>query len=147
MGKKIGYLLPYYQSVSHFTHMMNSFDWHTVVATPPTVIHGLSTVCPPFTLVPASSAKSCTQVHFSYQLFNVFESYLLLQVVFDDRPLLRIYSHKYRTLKPLRISGTTTSRSFSVIFCATASSISILSHSVTPRAYKSLRTFAQVIFP
>ncbi len=38
--------------------MMNSLGWQTVVATPPTVIQGLSTVCPPFTLVPASSARS-----------------------------------------------------------------------------------------
>ena len=37
---------------------MNSFGWHTVVATPPMVIQGFSTVCPPFTLVPASSAVS-----------------------------------------------------------------------------------------
>lgn len=45
------------------------------------------------------------------------------------------------------MSGTTTSRSFSVIFVETANSINMLSHSVTPMAYKSLSTLAQAIFP
>ena len=38
--------------------MMNSLGWQTVVATPPIVSQGLSTVCPPVTDVPASSARS-----------------------------------------------------------------------------------------
>lgn len=39
--------------------MMYSFGWQMLVATPPIVIHGLMIVCPPFTLVPVSSATSC----------------------------------------------------------------------------------------
>lgn len=37
---------------------MNSFGWHTVVATPPRTIHGFKTVWPPVTDVPASSDAS-----------------------------------------------------------------------------------------
>lgn len=40
------------------SHMMNSFGWQTVVATPPITTQGLSTVCPPVTDVPASSDAS-----------------------------------------------------------------------------------------
>ena len=54
---------------------------------------------------------------------------------------------KAQSLKPRIINGTTTSRSFSVILVETAKSISILSHSVTPMAYRSLKTLAQAIFP
>uniref|UniRef100_A0A2M4CB85 Putative secreted protein n=1 Tax=Anopheles marajoara TaxID=58244 RepID=A0A2M4CB85_9DIPT len=72
------------------------------------VHQGLTTLCPPVTLVPACRAES---------------------------------------LKPRIINGMTTSRSFSCIFVLTASSISMLSHSVTPIAYKSLSTFAHVILP
>lgn len=72
------------------------------------VHHGLTTVWPPVTVVPASKAES---------------------------------------LKPLMISGTTTSLSFSVILVLTPNNISILSHSVTPIAYKSLMTFAHAILP
>merc|ERR1711997_871454 len=54
---------------------------------------------------------------------------------------------KAQSLKPLIIRGTTTSRSFSVILVDTANNINMLSHSVTPMAYKSLRTFAQAILP
>jgi hypothetical protein len=43
--------------------------------------------------------------------------------------------------------GMTTSLSFSVILVETASSMSMLSHSVTPIAYRSDSTFAQAIFP
>ena len=39
-------------------YMMNSLGWQTVVATPPITTHGLSTVWPPVTDVPASSAAS-----------------------------------------------------------------------------------------
>lgn len=91
-----------------YTHTMYSFGWHTVEATPPMVHQGLTTVCPPVTVVPASRAES---------------------------------------LKPLIINGTTTSRSFSVIFVLTPSNMSMLSHSVTPIAYKSLRTLAHAILP
>lgn len=52
-----------------------------------------------------------------------------------------------QSLKPLIISGMTTSRSFSVILVETASNINMLSHSVTPMAYKSERTLAQAILP
>ena len=52
-----------------------------------------------------------------------------------------------QSLNPRIISGTITSRSFSVIFVDTANSISILSHSVTPIAYRSLKTLAQAILP
>lgn len=38
--------------------MMNSFDWQTTVATPPMIIQGLTTVWPPVTDVPPSSAAS-----------------------------------------------------------------------------------------
>lgn len=38
--------------------MINSLGWQTVVATPPITTHGLSTVCPPVTDVPASSDAS-----------------------------------------------------------------------------------------
>lgn len=40
------------------THMINSLGWHTTVATPPTMIQGFNTVCPPVTDVPPSSAAS-----------------------------------------------------------------------------------------
>merc|ERR1719470_649217 len=50
---------------------------------------------------------------------------------------------KAQSLKPLIIRGTTTSRSFSVILVETANNINMLSHSVTPIAYKSLNTLAQ----
>lgn len=40
------------------SHMINSFGWQTVVATPPITTQGLSTVCPPVTDVPASSDAS-----------------------------------------------------------------------------------------
>lgn len=39
-------------------HMMNSLGWQTVVATPPSTIQGFTTVWPPVTEVPASSAAS-----------------------------------------------------------------------------------------
>ena len=52
-----------------------------------------------------------------------------------------------QSLNPLIMSGMTTSRSFSVILVDTASSMSMLSHSVTPMAYKSERTLAQAILP
>jgi len=45
------------------------------------------------------------------------------------------------------MSGTTTSLSFSVIFVDTPRSINMLSHSVTPIAYKSLSTLEHAIFP
>ena len=54
---------------------------------------------------------------------------------------------KAQSLKPRIIKGTTTSRSFSVILVETAKSISMLSHSVTPMAQRSLKTLAQAIFP
>lgn len=38
--------------------MINSLGWQTAVATPPITTHGLSTVCPPVTDVPASSDAS-----------------------------------------------------------------------------------------
>jgi len=38
--------------------MINSLELQTEVATPPIVIHGLTTVWPPVTTVPASSARS-----------------------------------------------------------------------------------------
>ncbi|CAK9814757.1 hypothetical protein ANTPLA_LOCUS8330 [Anthophora plagiata] len=94
--------------VLHGTYTMYSFGWQTVEATPPIVHQGLTTVCPPVTVVPASKAES---------------------------------------LNPLMIKGTTTSRSFSVIFVLTPSNINMLSHSVTPMAYRSLITFAQAILP
>jgi len=37
---------------------MYSLGWHTVDATPPIVHQGFTTVCPPVTVVPASSAES-----------------------------------------------------------------------------------------
>ena len=40
------------------TYMINSLGWQTVVATPPKTIQGFSTVWPPVTDVPASSAAS-----------------------------------------------------------------------------------------
>lgn len=40
------------------SHMINSFGWQTVVATPPITTQGLTTVCPPVTDVPASSDAS-----------------------------------------------------------------------------------------
>jgi len=49
---------------NHFTvaceyaYMIYSLGWQILVAAPPTVIHGLSMVWPPFTVVPASSAPS-----------------------------------------------------------------------------------------
>ena len=43
--------------------------------------------------------------------------------------------------------GVTTSFSLLVIFTLTPSNISILSHSLTPMAYKSLSTLAQAILP
>ena len=52
-----------------------------------------------------------------------------------------------QSLNPLIMRGMTTSRSFSVILVETAKSMSILSHSVTPMAYRSERTLAQAIFP
>ena len=51
------------------------------------------------------------------------------------------------TLNPLMMRGTTTSLSFSVILVETANNMSMLSHSVTPMAYKSERTLAQAILP
>lgn len=40
------------------THMMNSLGWQTTEATPPIIIQGLTTVWPPVTDVPPSSAAS-----------------------------------------------------------------------------------------
>lgn len=40
------------------TYTIYSLGWHTVVATPPIVHHGLTTVWPPVTAVPASRAES-----------------------------------------------------------------------------------------
>lgn len=51
------------------------------------------------------------------------------------------------TLNPLIIIGTTISRSVSVILLLTPNSINMLSQSVTPMAYRSLKTLAHVIFP
>lgn len=51
------------------------------------------------------------------------------------------------TLKPRIMSGITISRSFSVILVEIPTNISMLSHSVTPMAYKSLNTLAAAIFP
>lgn len=57
------------------------------------------------------------------------------------------YAQLNHTLNPRIIMGTTMSRSFSDILLLTPSSISMLSVSVTPIAYRSLRTLAHDIFP
>ena len=51
------------------------------------------------------------------------------------------------SLKPLIMSGMTMSRSCSDMREEQAISISMLSHSVTPIAYRSLRTLQQAILP
>merc|ERR1719412_1315941 len=62
-------------------------------------------------------------------------------------PVTVVPASRAQSLNPLIIKGMTTSRSFSVILVDTAKSINMLSHSVTPMAYKSLKTLAQAIFP
>lgn len=57
------------------------------------------------------------------------------------------YAQFNHTLNPRIIMGTTMSRSFSDILLLTPRSISMLSVSVTPIAYRSLRTLAHDIFP
>lgn len=57
------------------------------------------------------------------------------------------YAQFNHTLNPRIIMGTTMSRSFSDILLLTPSSISMLSVSVTPIAYRSLRTLAHDILP
>ena len=143
--------------------MMNSLDWQTVVATPPMVIQGLTTVWPPFTLVPASSARSWSKCnhthaipeHLKFQIiFFIFICQIIKQCHFSLKrfhvwmtsPVKHYWLYSL-TLNPLIMRGTTTSRSFSLIFWLTASSISMLSHSVTPMAYRSLSTLAQAILP
>lgn len=56
-------------------------------------------------------------------------------------------THQENTLKPRMMIGIMTSRSLSVILLLQVSNISMLSQSVTPMAYRSLRTFEQAIFP
>jgi len=51
------------------------------------------------------------------------------------------------TLNPVASNGSTASRSLSLIFCETPTCISMLSHSVTPIAYRLLRTAELAIFP
>lgn len=58
-----------------------------------------------------------------------------------------LYAQFNHTLNPRIIMGTTMSRSFSDILLLTPSSISMLSVSVTPIAYRSLRTLAHDILP
>lgn len=47
---------------SAWSGVMNSPRRHKLSATPPMIGHGLSTVCPPVTLVPASCARSWVQL-------------------------------------------------------------------------------------
>lgn len=57
-------------AIVHEAYIINSFGWQTVVATPPIIIQGLTTVCPPFTLVPASSAQSWKEETITKQIQN-----------------------------------------------------------------------------
>jgi hypothetical protein len=57
------------------------------------------------------------------------------------------FVHCFKCKLEILTSGTTTSLSFSVILVETAKSMSMLSHSVTPMAYRSLNTLAQAILP
>ena len=62
-------------------------------------------------------------------------------------PVTDVPASRAQSLNPRIISGITTSRSFSVILVEMANSINMLSHSVTPIAYTSLRTLAAAILP
>merc|ERR1719189_2393367 len=62
-------------------------------------------------------------------------------------PVTVVPASRAQSLNPLMMSGTTTSLSFSVILVDTASNINMLSHSVTPMAYRSESTLAHAILP
>lgn len=62
-------------------------------------------------------------------------------------PVTQVDAFSAWSLNPFIRRGTTISLSFWLSLLDTPSNISILSHSVTPIAYKSLNTFAHVILP
>lgn len=140
--------------------MINSLGWQTVVATPPITTQGLSTVCPPVTDVPASSdaslnpwmingmtlSLSCkdtresdqtdrAKCNIKYLYINVLLQHLHNRFSVDicQTEDLKVYQH--------------TSLTFSDILLLTPRSINMLSQSVTPMAYRSLKTLAHAIRP
>lgn len=117
-------------------HMMNSLGWQTVVATPPSTIQGFTTVWPPVTDVPASSAAS---------LKPWIISGITLSLSYTDTSL--ITPAKVTCQNNLNCSLTFPCLTFSDSLLLTPSNINMLSHSVTPIAYRSLKTLAHAILP
>lgn len=118
-------------------HMMNSLGWQTVVATPPSTIQGFTTVWPPVTEVPASSAASLkpwiiSGITLSLSYTNTRQEVRQHEKTHSDNQ--NCYSVFLRL-------------TFSDSLLLTPNNINMLSHSVTPIAYRSLRTLAHAILP